>query len=85
MMITQSFLYNAIFFTYALVLENFYGVEQSAVSYFFFPFAIGNLIGPLVLRHLFDVWRRRKMIFLTYGVTATTAARRPSATSSERA
>ena len=67
MMITQSFLYNAIFFTYVLVLENFYDVEQSATQYFFFPFAIGNLIGPLVLGHLFDVWGRRKMILLTYG------------------
>ncbi|KQQ20528.1 MFS transporter [Rathayibacter caricis DSM 15933] len=74
MMVTQSFLYNAIFFTYALVLENFYGVEQSAVSYFFFPFAIGNLIGPLVLGHLFDVWGRRKMIFLTYGVSGAVLA-----------
>ena len=69
MMITQSFLYNAIFFTYALALENFYGVEKSAVQYFFFPFAIGNLIGPLVLGHLFDVWGRRKMILLTYGLS----------------
>ncbi|NQX11688.1 MFS transporter [Microbacteriaceae bacterium VKM Ac-2855] len=74
MMITQSFLYNAIFFTYALVLENFYGVENSAVSYFFFPFAIGNLLGPLVLGHLFDVWGRRKMIFLTYGVSGVVLA-----------
>ncbi|KQQ00020.1 MULTISPECIES: MFS transporter [unclassified Rathayibacter] len=74
MMITQSFLYNAIFFTYALVLENFYGVEQSAVSYFFFPFAIGNLLGPLVLGHLFDVWGRRKMIFLTYGISGAVLA-----------
>lgn len=74
MMITQSFLYNAIFFTYALVLENFYGVTNSAVSYFFFPFAIGNLLGPLVLGHLFDVWGRRKMIFLTYGVSGVVLA-----------
>ena len=64
MMITQSFLYNAIFFTYALVLTNFYGVEQTAV--YFFPFAIGNLLGPLVLGHLFDTWGRRQMICLTY-------------------
>lgn len=68
MMITQSFLYNAIFFTYALALQNFYGVENDAVQYFFFPFAIGNLLGPLVLGHLFDTWGRRKMILLTYGL-----------------
>jgi MFS family permease len=64
MMITQSFLYNAIFFTYALVLTNFYGVEQTAL--YFFPFAIGNLLGPLLLGHFFDTWGRRQMICLTY-------------------
>jgi MFS family permease len=69
MMITQSFLYNAIFFTYALVLENFYGTDASTTQYYFFPFAVGNLLGPLLLGHLFDVWGRRKMILLTYGVS----------------
>src|SRR6201999_3105351 len=49
MMITQSFLYNAIFFTYALVLQNFYHTSPSSTQYYFFPFAIGNLVGPLVL------------------------------------
>ena len=69
MMVTQSFLYNAIFFTYALALQNFYDVDKVAVQYYFFPFAIGNLIGPLVLGHLFDVWGRRQMILLTYGLS----------------
>jgi MFS family permease len=69
MMITQSFLYNAIFFTYALVLTNFYGLESSQVSLYFFPFAIGNLLGPLLLGHFFDTWGRRQMIFLTYVVS----------------
>ncbi|RKR72988.1 MFS transporter [Frondihabitans australicus] len=66
MMITQSFLYNAIFFSYALVLENFYHTSSSSTQYYFFPFAIGNLIGPLVLGRLFDTIGRRKMIFATY-------------------
>lgn len=74
MMVTQSFLYNAIFFTYALVLQNFYGTSPSSTQYFFFPFAIGNLLGPLLLGHFFDVWGRRKMIFLTYGVSAAVLA-----------
>ena len=69
MMITQSFLYNAIFFTYALALQNFYDVDKVSVQYYFFPFAIGNLVGPLVLGHLFDVWGRRQMILLTYGLS----------------
>ncbi|HEY0260641.1 MAG TPA: MFS transporter [Lacisediminihabitans sp.] len=74
MMITQSFLYNAIFFTYALVLQNFYHTDSSSTQYYFFPFAIGNLVGPLVLGHLFDVWGRRKMIFLTYALSGAVLA-----------
>ena len=66
MMITQSFLYNAIFFTYALVLQNFYHLDKSAAAIYFIPFAIGNLLGPLLLGHLFDTIGRRKMIFSTY-------------------
>jgi MFS family permease len=69
MMVTQAFLYNAIFFTYALVLQHFYGVSKAHTSYYFFPFAIGNLLGPLLIGHLFDTVGRRKMILLTYGVS----------------
>ncbi|MBG0737857.1 MFS transporter [Paeniglutamicibacter antarcticus] len=74
MMVTQSFLYNAIFFTYALVLQNFYGTSPSSTQYFFFPFAIGNLIGPLVLGPLFDTIGRRKMIFGTYALAGIVLA-----------
>jgi MFS family permease len=70
MMVTQAFLYNAIFFSYALVLSVFYHVSDSSLPYYFFPFAIGNLLGPLLLGHFFDVVGRRKMIFMTYGVSA---------------
>ncbi|KQT94726.1 MFS transporter [Marmoricola sp. Leaf446] len=62
LMVTQSFLYNAIFFTYALVLKNFYDLSASQAALFFFPFAIGNLLGPLLLGPLFDTVGRRKMI-----------------------
>src|SRR3954464_8966416 len=68
MMVTQSFLYNAIFFTYALVLTNFYGTTPSSTQYYFFPFVIGNLLGPLLLGPLFDTIGRRKMVFVTYGL-----------------
>jgi MFS family permease len=66
MMVTQAFLYNAIFFTYSLVLAHFYHVSAAHIGYFFFPFALGNLLGPLTIGHLFDTVGRRKMILLTY-------------------
>lgn len=66
MMATQAFLYNAIFFTVGLVLINFYDVPSDHTGYYFFPFAVGNLIGPLVLGPLFDSIGRRKMICATY-------------------
>ena len=66
MMVTQAFLYNAIFFTYALVLANFYHIGKAAIGIYFFPFAIGNLVGPLVLGPLFDTIGRRTMIASTY-------------------
>ena len=65
-MITQSFLYNAIFFTYALVLTKIYNVPATDTAYYFIFFALGNLIGPLTIGHLFDTIGRRKMISFTY-------------------
>ena len=66
LMISQSFLYNAIFFTYALVLTKFYGVPNDVVPVYGLAFAVGNLAGPLVLGHLFDSLGRKKMIAGTY-------------------
>ena len=65
-MITQSFLYNAIFFTYALVLTRFYHVSNNNVPLYGLAFAVGNLAGPLLLGHLFDTLGRKKMISGTY-------------------
>jgi MFS family permease len=66
LMITQSFLYNAIFFTYTLVLGNFYGVSSNSAPLFLIAFAVGNLAGPFALGHLFDTIGRKKMISGTY-------------------
>jgi MFS family permease len=66
LMITQSFLYNAIFFTYTLVLTKIYGVATGDTGYYFLFFALGNLIGPLTIGRLFDTIGRRKMISGTY-------------------
>src|SRR5258708_5853919 len=74
LMITQSFLYNAIFFTYALVLTKFYHVSNNAVPLYGLAFAVGNLAGPLVLGHLFDSLGRKKMISGTYLISGTMLA-----------
>src|SRR5262245_46985544 len=66
LMITQSFLYNAIYFTYALVLTEFYGVSATRVPLYGLAFAVGNLCGPLLLGQLFDTVGRKKMISGTY-------------------
>ena len=66
LMISQAFFYNAIFFTYALVLTRFHGVPEGRVALYIFPFALGNVLGPLVLGPLFDHVGRRRMIALTY-------------------
>jgi len=70
LMITQSFLYNAIFFTYTLVLGNFYDVDPAQAPLFLIAFAVGNLAGPLTLGHLFDTIGRKKMISGTYLLSA---------------
>ena len=70
LMISQAFLYNAIFFTYALVLTRFYDVPASDTGMYLLPFAISNFLGVLVLGSFFDVIGRRAMISFTYTVSA---------------
>jgi MFS family permease len=66
LMITQSFLYNAIFFTYTIVLAKFYGVREEDAGIYLVAFCIGNFLGPLLLGRLFDSVGRKKMISGTY-------------------
>jgi MFS family permease len=66
LMITQSFLYNAIFFTYTLVLGKFYGVPSASQPLYLIAFCVGNLLGPLTIGHFFDTIGRKKMISGTY-------------------
>src|SRR5213594_163894 len=68
LMSTQAFFYNEIFFTYALVLMRFYGVPEQKVGGYLLPFALGNVLGPLLLGHLFDTIGRKQMITATYGL-----------------
>jgi MFS family permease len=74
LMIAQAFFYNAIFFTFALVLSDFYGIAANQVGWYLLPFAAGNFLGPVVLGRLFDTLGRRAMITLTYGVSGVLLA-----------
>src|SRR3954470_15004652 len=66
LMAAQAFFYNAIFFTYALVLTTFYGIPSEHIGWYILPFAAGNVLGPLLLGRLFDTLGRRPMIAFTY-------------------
>lgn len=70
LMVSQAFLYNAIFFTYALVLTRFYDVPASRTGLYLMPFALGNFVGVVVLGPYFDTVGRRAMIFITYVASA---------------
>jgi MFS family permease len=69
LMIAQAFFYNAIFFTYAMLLIDFYGVNANLVGWYVLPFALGNVLGPLLLGPLFDTIGRRPMIAFTYAAS----------------
>ena len=69
LMLAQAFFYNAIFFSYGLILETFHGVPADNVGRYIVPFAIGNFLGPLLLGRRFDRWGRRVMIPATYALS----------------
>ncbi len=74
LMTSQAFFYNAIFFTYALVLTDFFGIAADRVGWYLLPFALGNFLGPLLLGRLFDTLGRRAMIIFTYAVSGSLLA-----------
>ena len=69
LMVAQAFFFNAINFTFALVLTDFYGISSDGIGWYLLPFAAGNFLGPLLLGRLFDTVGRRIMIFVTYGLS----------------
>ncbi|WP_249159071.1 MFS transporter [Bradyrhizobium jicamae] len=74
LMVAQAFFYNAIFFTFALILTDFFGIPANDVGWYILPFAAGNFLGPLLLGRLFDTLGRRTMIAVTYGVSGVLLA-----------
>jgi MFS family permease len=70
LMVAQAFAYNAIFFTYALVLSRFYKVAPDTAGLCLLPFALSNFLGPLLLGRFFDTIGRRQMIAGTFAASA---------------
>ena len=69
LMASQAFFYNAIFFTYALVLGRFFAIAEQRIGLYILPFAVGNFLGPLLLGRRFDTLGRKTMIAFTYGAS----------------
>src|SRR4051812_42533480 len=74
LMAAQAFFYNAIFFSYGLVLIDFYAVEADHVGWYILPFAVGNFLGPVLLGRFFDTLGRRRMIAFTYAISGVLLA-----------
>ena len=71
---TQAFLYNAVIFTFSLVLTNVFDVDSSVAGLYLIPFGIANFLGALALGRLFDTVGRRVMISGTYLTAAAILA-----------
>lgn len=69
LMVSQAFFYNAIMFTYGLVLLRYYNVPAESVGYWLLPLSVGNFLGPLLIGRLFDTVGRKKMIAITYSAS----------------
>jgi MFS family permease len=74
LMVTQSFMYNAVSFTFPFVLTKYYDVPTSTIGWYILPFALGNFLGPLLLGRWFDTVGRKPMITLTYGLAGVLLA-----------
>jgi MFS family permease len=68
LMVGQSFFFNAVFFTYGLVVKKFFHIQDNDLPMHLLPFALGSFFGPLVLSRWFDKIGRRPMIVATYGI-----------------
>lgn len=69
LMVAQSFFFNAVFFTYGLVVKKFFHISDDDLPMHLLPFALGSFFGPLMLGKLFDTWGRKPMITATYGIS----------------
>ena len=68
LMIGQSFFFNAVFFTYGLVVKKFFHISDQQLPLQLLPFALGSFFGPVALGPLFDRVGRKPMITATFGI-----------------
>jgi MFS family permease len=69
LMVSQAFFYNAVMFTYGLVLLRYYNVPAESIGYWLLPLSVGNFLGPLLIGRLFDTIGRKTMITITYAAS----------------
>jgi len=69
LMVSQAFFYNAVMFTYGLVLLRYYNVPADSIGYWLLPLSVGNFLGPLLIGRLFDTVGRKTMISITYAAS----------------
>jgi MFS family permease len=62
----QAFIYNGITFNIGSLFSDFYGVASGVAPLFIACYAIGNMLGPILLSKLFDTVGRRTMITTSY-------------------
>jgi len=74
LMAAQAFCYNAIFFSYALILIRFYDIPSDRAGWYVVPFGLGNFLGPVLLGRFFDTLGRRPMIAVTYAIAGVLLA-----------
>lgn len=74
LMVAQAFFYNAIFFSYGLILTDHYAIPADRIGLYLLPFAAGNFLGPLLLGRYFDSIGRRPMITFTYAISGVLLA-----------
>lgn len=74
LMVAQAFFYNAVFFSYGLILRQYYAVPADRIGLYLLPFAVGNFLGPLLLGRLFDSIGRKPMIASTYAASGVLLA-----------
>ncbi|MFO1113756.1 MAG: MFS transporter [Rhodospirillales bacterium] len=74
LMVAQAFFYNAVFFSYGLILRQYYAIPAERIGLYLLPFAVGNFLGPLLLGPLFDSIGRKPMIAFTYAASGVLLA-----------